>query len=429
MILETPARIEPCGIEETIPVALTDLVLDIRSAAEALGRRLHPDSAAELRAMTRIMNAYYSNLIEGHNTRPRDIEAALAGRLDTVENRPLAEEAVAHVRVQAWIDETHAQGELPEPTSVAFIRDLHRRFYEAMPGELRVTTHDGLRKEIIPGAFRGEGEEVAVGRHVPPSAHRVPAFMDHFVLRYRGLTRGATGRILSIPAAHHRLNYIHPFLDGNGRVSRLMSHAMCQTAGIGGHGLWSISRGLARGLADPAEYKERMDAADQPRRGDRDGRGNLSLGALTSFTGWFLTVMLDQIRFTEAMFDLGTLRDRYTRLITDLYPGKDRLPQLIAHVLRHGELARGDARFVTGVSERTSSGDVGVLIGGGFLKSATPKGPVRIAFPLDYRERLFPNLFTDAAPVMPVPVVPAPLAPPELRSDQDCGAAASADRS
>lgn len=406
MTLETPARIEPCSIEEMIPVELTDLILEIRSAAETLGRRLHRDSAAELRAMTRIMNAYYSNLIEGHNTRPRDIEAALAGQLDSVESRPLAEEAAAHVRVQEWIDENHAQGKLPEPTSVAFIRDLHRRFYEAMPGEYRFTEHNGQRKEIIPGAFRTEGEEVAAGRHMPPSAHRVPEFMDYFAKRYKGLTAGATGRILSIPAAHHRLNYIHPFLDGNGRVSRLMSHAMCQAAGIGGHGLWSISRGLARGLSDPAEYKERMDAADQPHQGDRDGRGNLSLSTLTSFTAWFLTIMLDQLRFTETMFDLSTLRDRYTRLISDLHPRKDRLPQLIAHVLQHGEMARGDARIVTGVSDRAARNDIGELLSSGFLKSATTKGPVHIVFPLDYRERMFPNLFTDTEPVIPMPPDP-----------------------
>jgi Fic family protein len=409
MALETPARIEPCGIEEAIPVALSDLALEIRSSAEALGRTLHPDSAAELRAMTRIMNAYYSNLIEGHNTRPRDIEAALAGRLDEVEDRPLAEEAASHVRVQSWIDETYSREDLPEPTSVAFICDLHRRFYDAMPEELRFTEHNGKRTEIIPGAFRAAGEEVSVGRHLPPSASRIPVFIDHFALRYRGLTSGPTGRILSIPAAHHRLNYIHPFLDGNGRVSRLMSHAMSQAAGIGGHGLWSISRGLARGLQDPAEYKERMDAADQPRRGDRDGRGNLSLSTLTSFTGWFLTVMLDQIRFTEAMFDLNALQERYTRLIVDLYPGKQRLPQLVAHVLRYGEMARGDARFVTGASERSARSDLGELISGGFLKSATPKGALRVAFPLDYRERLFPNLFTDAAPIVPAPPPPPPL--------------------
>lgn len=227
--------------------------------------------------------------------------------------------------------------------------------------------------------------------------------MDHFALRYRGLTSGPTGRILSIPAAHHRLNYIHPFLDGNGRVSRLMSHAMCQAAGIGGHGLWSISRGLVRGLQDPAEYKERMDAADQPRRGDRDGRGNLSLSTLTSFTGWFLSVMLDQIRFAEAMFDLNALQERYTRLIADLYPGKQRLPQLVAHVLRHGEMARGDARFVTDASERSARSDLGKLIISGFLKSSTPKGPLRIAFLLHHHERLFPGLFTSVVPVMPAP--------------------------
>lgn len=70
MRLETPARIEPCGIEEKIPLALTDLALKIRSAAEELGRKLHPNSAAELRALTRMMNASYSNLIEGHNPPP-----------------------------------------------------------------------------------------------------------------------------------------------------------------------------------------------------------------------------------------------------------------------------------------------------------------------------------------------------------------------
>lgn len=403
MVLETPARIEPCGIEEAIPVALTDLILEIRSAAEVLGRRLHPDSAAELRAMTRIMNAYYSNLIEGHNTRPRDIEAALAGRLDEVEDRPLAEEAAAHVRVQAWIDETSSRGDLPEPTSVAFICDLHRRFYDAMPEELRFTEHDGQRKEIIPGAFRAAGEEVSVGRHLPPSASRIPAFIDHFALRYRGLTSGPTGRILSIPAAHHRLNYIHPFLDGNGRVSRLMSHAMCQAAGIGGHGLWSISRGLARGLRDPAEYKQRMEAADQPRRGDRDGRGNLSLSTLTSFTEWFLAIMLDQIHYAEILYDLEALRSRYIQLISDTYPGEDGPPRLVAHILRHGEIKREYACFVTGASDPAAKSDLDKLIISGFLKSSTPKGPLRIAFPLHHHERLFPGLFTSVVPVMPAP--------------------------
>ena len=50
--METPARMEPCGIEEQIPEALTDLVLDVQYRASRLGRDLHPASSAELREMT-----------------------------------------------------------------------------------------------------------------------------------------------------------------------------------------------------------------------------------------------------------------------------------------------------------------------------------------------------------------------------------------
>ena len=94
-----------------------------------------------------------------------------------------------------------------------------------------------------------------------------------------------------------------------------MSYAMSLRAGIGGSGLWSISRGLAR---DPREYKQMMDHADSPRRGDLDGRGNLSQAILRDFCEWFLSVMLDQIRFTKAAVQLETLNQRYRRLLTDL---------------------------------------------------------------------------------------------------------------
>jgi Fic family protein len=171
--------------------------------------------------------------------------------------------------VQEWIDGLADEGALPRPTSVDFIVDVHRRFFAAMPEELRFAEQDGRRVEIVPGAFRSD--EVLVGRHVPPSPPRIADFMAYYVRRYGQLTRGATGRILAIPAAHHRLSHIHPFLDGNGRVSRLVSHAMIRRAGIGAGGLWSISRGLARGLEDRGEYMRWMDAADMPRQG-RPGR-------------------------------------------------------------------------------------------------------------------------------------------------------------
>ncbi|MDE0345745.1 MAG: Fic family protein [Boseongicola sp.] len=403
--LETPARIEPCGIEEAIPVALADLALEVRAAALELGRGLPADSVAELRTMTQILNSYYSNLIEGHNAKPADIQRALAGGRIDGDDRPLAEEAAAHVRVQAWIDGLAERDELPLPTSVEFIREVHRRFYSMVPTELRMVERHGGKMEIVPGALRGVDQEVTVGRHQPPSPGRLDAFMNLFSWRYEGLTQGATGRVLAIAWAHHRLNYIHPFLDGNGRVSRLMSHAMCHRAGIAGGGLWSISRGLARGLNDRGEYKFRMDAADGPRRGDLDGRGNLSLAALTQFTAWFFTVMLDQIQFATAVFNLVELKPRYLSLIQDLHPSAARMHRLVEHVLDFGTLSRGDARFVLGVSERAARADLSKAVAEGFLKSSTPKGPVRIAFPMRYRERLFPNLFSHEEIDAPSPPV------------------------
>ncbi len=394
---ETPGRIEPCFFEEQIPAELADLSVEIQRAAGELGRGLHPDSAAELADLVRIMNCYYSNLIEGHNTRPRDIEKALAGATLDEETRPLALEAKAHVVVQRRIDALHRSGALPVPTSVGFLTWVHRAFYEEMPDEFRFVEHpDGRREEIIPGRMRSAGDaEVAVGRHQPPSSARVAAFMEYFDKRFRIAERSASGRIIAIASAHHRLNYIHPFPDGNGRVSRLMSHAMALRAGIGGQGLWSVSRGLARGLVERGEYRRMMDHADRPRQGDRDGRGNLSEAALRDFCAWFLKVMLDQISFSAALFDLAGLERRYLRLIGDVIDDR-RAPQLISAVLRHGELERGEARFALRTSERTARVTLGRLTKTGFLTSASPKTPVRIAFPLDYRERLFPNLFAEA---------------------------------
>ena len=255
---------------------------------------------------------------------------------------------------------------------------------------------DGNPEEIVPGRFRFEADgEVSDGRHLPPSSSRVAAFMVYFDKRFAGAEASPSTRIIAIASAHPRLNYIHPFPDGNGRVSRLMSHAMALWAGIGGQGLWSISRGLARGIEDRGDYKRMMDYADTPRQGERDGRGNLSEQALHSFCRWFLRVMLDQIQFSSRMFDLAGLERRYLRLIADVMEDK-RAPTLMAAVLRHGSLERGDAEIVLKTSERTARNTLSDLVRAGFLKSNSPKTPVRIAFPLEYRERLFPNLFADA---------------------------------
>lgn len=393
--VEAPSRIEPCLLEEA-DMPLLDLVASLAGASADLGRRLQPRSAASLADLVRIMNCYYSNLIEGHNTRPRDIEAALRGRLEEEDGRRnLQLEARAHIRLQEEIDRRFAAGDLPEPASTDFVTTLHREFYRDAPAAMLVIHSGGRELHMVPGEFRARpGEELEVGRHLPPSPERVADFMAYFERRYRMEPLGRGARILALPAAHHRLNYIHPFLDGNGRVSRLVSHAMALKAGIGAHGLWSVSRGLARGLASRGEYKRMMDHADMPRQGDLDGRGNLSRRALVEFTAWFLEVCLDQVRFMTAMFELDTLVGRLR-----LYAGRRGLrPEaalLLEQVLHRGEVPRGEAEVITGLRERAARSLLSSLVSDGILGSDTPKGPVSLRFPIGAVEVLFPSLFPE----------------------------------
>jgi Fic family protein len=116
---ESVARIEPCILDE-MGAEIVDLVAGLSSAAAVLGARLHPRSAAGLADAVRIMNCYYSNLLEGHNTTPREIEAALRGQFEaTGDRRNFQIEARAHVRLQREIDRRHADGDLNRPRPIS----------------------------------------------------------------------------------------------------------------------------------------------------------------------------------------------------------------------------------------------------------------------------------------------------------------------
>ena len=216
----SPTQIEPARID-TLGGDLPDLLAEVVAKAEGLGRSLHPTTAANLADLVRLMNTYYSNLIEGHNTRPRDIERALAGARDEGQ-RDFQQEAVAHYRLQERIDRQAVGGTLPDPADPAFLCELHRDFYLGASPEM-LTIGDGAHSFVmVPGEWRSTAEhDVAVGRHLPPPSAQVAAFMDYFHLRYafdpapgrvmQGVGQGKARRILAMATAHHRFNWIHPF--------------------------------------------------------------------------------------------------------------------------------------------------------------------------------------------------------------------------
>ena len=124
--------------------------------------------------------------------------------------------------MQAWIDVGGLQG---RAATAEGVREIHRRFCEELPESLLAVENpaSGSRQRVVPGRWRES--DVAVGRHHAVSPGAVARFMERFEAVYARL--GKLDTILAAAAAaHHRLLWIHPFADGNGRVARLMSYAM-----------------------------------------------------------------------------------------------------------------------------------------------------------------------------------------------------------
>jgi Fic family protein len=368
--------------------ALNDLALSLAEKSVGFRRSMPPSIAAALADLVRSMNCYYSNLIEGHSTHPIDIEKALSNDYSAEPaKRTLQLEATAHIAVQRWID----GGGLPgRPTDPAVLCEIHRRFCALLPPELLLVEDPQSRQktEVVPGAYRVR--DVKVGRHVAVSPGAVPRFMVRFDQGYRNL--GRIESVLAAACAHHRLLWIHPFTDGNGRVARLMSNAMLLQA-LDAGGLWSVSRGLAR---EEAAYKGHLAACDLRRRNDLDGRGTLSEEELASFTRFFLEICIDQIAFMEDLMRPDRLTDRILLWTEEEIRG-GRLPRgsdgVMKATLFQGSLDRGAVPSLLGLSERAARRITASLIETGAIRSDSTRSPLLLAFPARFADRWMPGLF------------------------------------
>lgn len=369
---------------------LSDLAFELASASAGFRRSLPAGVMTALADLVRAMNCYYSNLIEGHDTHPVDIERAMRNDYSAdPEKRNLQLEAKAHVTVQGWIDQGALAGKAVAASSIC---EIHRRFGELLPPELlKVKNPDtGEVLDVVPGELRYR--DVQVGRHVPVSPGAVPRFLKRFETVYGGLGRSET--ILAAAAAHHRLLWIHPFLDGNGRVARLMSHAVLLEA-LDTGGVWSVARGLARAQTT---YKGHLISCDLPRRNDLDGRGNLSEEALAEFTRFFLETCLDQVRFMESLVQPDRLRGRILiwaeeEMRANVLP--PRTDKILEAVLYRGELPRGEVAGVLDMSERSARRVISTLLEKGVLTSESMRAPLFLAFPATLASRWMPGLFPE----------------------------------
>lgn len=388
------SQMEPM-LPSTQRPALADLAVEVVRRSAALGGGLHPVTRRSVAEVVRVMNSYYSNLIEGHHTHPVDIERALAKDYSRdPAQRALQMESGAHVEVQRLIEAKLAEEPATDACTFTFLSWVHREFYARLPEEFRrVEAPNGEVKIVEPGELRQD--EVTVGRHVAPACKALPDFLARFQTAYGGSPLSAVEQVVAAAAAHHRLAWIHPFLDGNGRVTRLFTHAYLVKTRLDGHGLWTVSRGLARSRT---AYLAALAGADEPRRGDLDGRGNLSDQGLSDFCTFFLHTALDQIGFMADLLDLDGLQKRVAGYV-ERQASYGALPVesigLLRETLLRGEIPRGEAARITGRPERTARRILRELLDQHLLTADTEKGPVRLALPAKVAGYYFPRLYPE----------------------------------
>lgn len=391
-LYDDPVQMEPLLIPDYRPAysGLIGLASELAEASSRLDAAIPLATAQGLTELVSGMNCYYSNLIEGHHTLPVDIEKALQAAASKREAPDkLHSLALAHIEADQW-----ARGQKLDAATISpFLLAVHHRFCALLPEEM-LTLSDGSR--MAAGAFRTR--DVSVGRHIAPGWQRLEIFLQRFAktygLRLEAAQKSGIGRlnaIIATVAAHHRLVWIHPFSDGNGRVARIFLDAMLRDCKLNKAGLWSFSRGFAK---TQGRYKAALAHADEPRHGDLDGRGNLSEKRLAEFCGYALETGIDQARFMEGLFALGDFETRckhyFGNIRLDL---KAESAYLYIAAFREGELDRMAAGRITGLPERTARDVLGKLLAEGFLTSDSPRGKLRAAFPVKALGTLFPNLY------------------------------------
>lgn len=377
--------------------SLPDKAIALISQSAKLTGQIAPLALARLEQHMAAINSYYSNLIEGNSTRPHEIRAAQRGNYSgDPARRDLQQESLAHMQVQEWLIEQ--KPDLDRLFTPEFICQLHREFYQRVPENLWAIKDekDNTADKIVPGEWRAR--TVIVGQHIPPEAEDLAALMERFCETYNPKKFSGDRKIIAIMAAHHRFAWIHPFIDGNGRVGRLLTDAALKAVGLDSYGAWCLSRGLAR---SSSQYKSLLANADAIRQGDYDGRGNLTEKGLVSFCDYMLDTAIDQVSYISELLELSKIRQRIEAYVSARNDGrvaginasiKSTASVILYTAFQQGEIERAQALELCAMPERSARRILSQLKSEGLLSETSSKSPLRWEIPEHAEPWYFPNL-------------------------------------
>ncbi len=361
-LYDHPAQMEPLLPSEHRMGPLLERAHDLIRKADRLSGWCPSGALPGLRSSLRAMNSYYSNKIEGQHTLPLEIEQAL--RNDYAQDADKARRqrmALAHMATESQLEALWPAWDSAQVWSDQTVCDIHQDLFARLPEADRQLESPSGPQTLQPGALRER--EVSVGRHAAPAAAVLSAFLARWSSVYSGLRRGEL-QLVAMAAAHQRLAWIHPFADGNGRVVRLHSHLVLGHMGLT-NGLWSPLRGFAR---THEAYYANLAAADEPRTGDLDGRGNLTESGLIRWIDYVLGVCIDQVDFMSGLLSLDGMKDRmaaclaYEENVVKQGVRAEALRALHYLFASQAELDRADFKAMLGLGERLATGQVSALL-------------------------------------------------------------------
>jgi Fic family protein len=374
---------------------LKDVAQQIIMASARLEGKVAQETATVIGDKLRLINSYYSNLIEGHKTTIVDIEAAMQNIFNQDPGKKYAQElCAAHVRVEKKHMQHVMTQSTPAITSRQFLCDLHGDFYAHLPEE-HLYTHTGggfSRHRVNPGKLRDVDVSVD-GRSLHGPCHQyLSELLKAFEAGYDPSQFHGDERLIAMAASHHRLAWLHPFRDGNGRVARLFSGLYLTLCDINHSNLWSLSRGLSR---KKEQYMFELWATDSP---DEEGVHFFDEGLLADFCEFFFEICLDQIGFMESLLRLDQIETRIDWYVescrkidkTSIHP---EAAKLLRAVFICGAVARGKASEILNMSERSARRIVGALLDDGLLRSQSHRAPLTIGLPLSVLPYYFPGLY------------------------------------
>lgn len=376
---------------EPLLAPLLEQAHDLQQAAQRLTGVGVP---AELRRLLRAMNAHDSLALEGLQVSPLDVERALRSgdvpdALDEAGDRR-QRRVVAHMDTQAALEARWGGWSSQRIWSAQMVRDIHQDLFARLPAsDLVLTTGQAM----VPGALRRRAAGVAL--HAAPAA--VPALLARWSAMYGRVRRGEL-QLVAVAASHHRLAWIHPFPDGNGRVARLHTHLSLGALGLT-QGLWSPLRGFARG--DQA-YRIQLAAADAPFADEADGSGERSGQALAAWVAYVLALCRDQVAQMSGLLDLSGMKDRiaaclaYEENVVRQGVRSESLRALHYLLLTPEALDRSDFKALLGLGERLATAQVTALLRRGLLVTDSPHGKLRFGVPQHALRFYFPGLWPQA---------------------------------